>query len=83
MGSTASGTAILIYPGLDYQYLIEGLVASIFIFMGFMGVVLMHQSTHHVYRPNYARLLLIMGIALVFASYIFMTSMLWQKFQTA
>lgn len=81
MGATSSNTPLLIYPGLDYQYLLEGFVASVFIFTGFIGIVIMYQSTRHVYRPSYARLLLISGIALVLASYILMTVMLGQKFQ--
>ena len=81
MGSLSTSQPLLIYPGLDYQYLIEGLVASILIFAGFVGVVIMYQSTRHVYHPSYARLLLITGVALFFVSYILMTVMLTAKFQ--
>jgi hypothetical protein len=83
MGATSTSQVVLIYPGLDYQYLLEGLVASVFIFTGFIGLIIMYQSTRHVYRPSYARLLLISGAMLVIASYILMVVMLAQKFQRA
>jgi len=80
LGASSTNQPVLIYPGLDSQFLIEGVVASIFIFIGFMGFIVMYQSTRHVYRPNYARLLLVSGIALVLASYILTTVMLNAKF---
>jgi hypothetical protein len=80
MGASSSNQPLLIYPGLDNQFFIEGFVASIFIFVGFMGFIVMYQSTRHVYRPNYARMLLFSGIALVFISYILMVVMLNAKF---
>jgi hypothetical protein len=77
MGSNPStGAAILISPGFDNQFLIEGVVASLFIFIGFMGFIVMYQSTRHVYRPNYARLLLVSGMALVLVSYLMLTVMM-------
>nr|MDO8100265.1 hypothetical protein [Candidatus Njordarchaeota archaeon] len=80
LGAGSSNQPVLIYPGLDNQFLIEGVVASVFIFVGFLGFVLMYQSTRHVYRPNYARLLLVSGIALLLASYILLGVMLYNKF---
>lgn len=82
MGSDSSGNPLLIYPGLDYQFIIEGIVASVMIFIGFMGFVILYQSTRHVYRPGYAKLLLVSGIVLVFMSYLLMTVMLTAKFSS-
>jgi hypothetical protein len=79
MGATSSNQVVLVYPSLDYQYLLEGVVASVFIFTGFIGLMIMHQSTRHVYRPSYARLLLVLGAILVVASYALMVVMLSQK----
>ena len=83
MGATSTQQVVLVYPVLDYQYLLEGVVASVFMFAGFMGLIIMHQSTRHVYRPSYARLLLVLGAILVVASYVLMVVMLTQKFQTS
>jgi hypothetical protein len=80
LGANASNQTILIYPGLDTQFLMEGIVASVFIFVGFMGFILMYQSTRHVYRPNYARLLLVSGIGMILVSYIMMNVMLTAKY---
>jgi hypothetical protein len=81
MGSTSSGGPLLIYPGLDYQFIIEGLVASILLFAGFTGLIIIYQSTRHVYRPSYSKLLLVAGMGLLFASYILLNVMLGGKFQ--
>ncbi|WXG43083.1 MAG: hypothetical protein WED04_03320 [Promethearchaeati archaeon SRVP18_Atabeyarchaeia-1] len=82
-GTPSSTSVVYIYPSLDAQFILEGLVASAFIFIGFMGVVIMYQSTRHVYRPNYARLLLISGMVLVLIAYIVAIIMLGAKFTTS
>jgi len=38
--------------------------------IGFIGLMVIYQSTKHVYRPNYAKTLLIMGIVLALIGYI-------------
>ncbi len=81
MGSTSSGGALLIYPSLDYQFIVEGLAASILLFAGFIGLIIIYQSTRHVYRPSYSKLLLVAGMGLLFASYILLNVMLGGKFQ--
>jgi hypothetical protein len=80
MGSTSTGGPLLIYPGLDYQFILEGVVASVFLFVGFVGVLISYQSTRHVYRPSYSKLLLITGISMVWISYILLVVMLSSKF---
>jgi hypothetical protein len=82
MGSTSSGGPLLIYPSLDYQFIIEGLVASILLFAGFIGLIIIYQSTRHVYRPSYSKLLLVAGMGLLFTSYILLNVMLGGKFQS-
>jgi hypothetical protein len=80
MGGTSSGSPVLIYPGLDYQFILEGVVASLLIFVGFVGVILTYQSTRHVYRPSYSKLLLVSGMAMIWISYAILIAMLAQKF---
>ena len=80
MGGTSSGGPLLIYPGLDYQFILEGVVASIFILIGFAGVLITYQSTRHVYRQSYSKLLLVAGLAMIWVSYGLLIVMLSQKF---
>jgi hypothetical protein len=80
MGSTSTGGPLLIYPGLDYQFILEGVVASVFLFVGFVGVIITYQSTRHVYRPSYSKLLLIAGIGMIWISYVLLIVMLSAKF---
>ena len=80
MGATSTGGPLLIYPGLDYQFILEGVVASVFVFLGFVGVLLTYQSTRHVYRPSYSKLLLVTGMGLIWVSYVLLVVMLSAKF---
>lgn len=80
MGATSTGGPLLIYPGLDYQFILEGVVASVFLFVGFVGVIITYQSTRHVYRPSYSKLLLIAGIGMIWISYVLLIVMLSAKF---
>jgi hypothetical protein len=80
MGATSSGSPVLIYGGLGYQFILEGVTASIFIFIGFVGALMIYESTRHVYRPSYSRLLLVAGIGMIWISYVFLIVMLAPKF---
>lgn len=80
MGATSTGTPLLIYPGLDYQFILEGVVASVFLFVGFVGAIIAYQSTRHVYRPSYSKLLLITGMGMIWISYVLLIVMLGAKF---
>lgn len=55
---------------LTRQTVIEGLVAFTFMMVGFIGFVIIYQSTKHVYRPSYAKTLLLMGIVLTLIGYV-------------
>ena len=80
MGASSTGSPVLIYPGLDYQFILEGVVASVFMFLGFVGLLLTYQSTRHVYRPGYSKLLLVAGMAILWVSYVLLIVMLATKF---
>jgi len=69
LGSTEAGP-LLIYPGLHRQFLIEGIVGGAFYFLGFLGFYFIYQSTRHIYRPRYAQMMLAMGWALIFTSFL-------------
>jgi hypothetical protein len=80
MGASSTGSPVLIYPGLDYEFILEGVVASVLMFVGCVGLLLMYQSTRHVYRPSYSRLLLVAGMAMIWISYLVLIEMLAVKF---
>lgn len=55
---------------LSQQTVIEGIVAFAFLVIGIIGFIIIYQSTKHVYRPEYARTLLLIGIVLTFIGYV-------------
>ncbi|MGQ4833288.1 MAG: hypothetical protein ACP6IS_05285 [Candidatus Asgardarchaeia archaeon] len=72
-----------IYIGtLNSQLVLEGFIASFFYALGFLGFMLIYESSKHaknVYRGGYAEKLLIIGIVLVFVSYILLQWLLITK----
>jgi len=61
----SSGDPIIVYPGLDRQLIIEGLVIMIFLLFGFGGSLILYDSNKHVYTRSYALKLLFIGILLI------------------
>ncbi len=59
-----NGVPILVAPGIDVQLGLEGIVASVVVLMGTMGLGLVYYSSRYVFQPGYATRLLILGVIL-------------------
>ncbi len=68
-----NGEPILVVRGIDVQLGMEGLVASVVIFIGTLGLGLIYYSSKYVFQPGYATRLLILGAILAGAAYLIMT----------
>ena len=55
--------------GIDKQFIVEGLIGSLLMFLGFLGFLAIYESSKHIYMPNYAYALLISGVIMVFAAF--------------
>ncbi len=64
---------------LTRQTVIEGLVAFTFMIIGFIGFIVIYQSTKHVYRPSYAKTLLLIGIILALVGYVGLNWLFFKK----
>jgi len=65
-----TGQEILtLYPGLNRQLLIEGIVGGVIYFIGFAGFYIMYQSTRNIYRPRYSQMMLAIGLVLILISF--------------
>jgi hypothetical protein len=62
IASDSSGNAILIAPGTDVQLGLEGIVASVIVAIGTIGLGLVYYSSRYVFQPGYATRLLILGM---------------------
>jgi len=72
----SGGTPILVSPGLDSQLGMEGVVASVVIFVGVMGLGLIYYGSKYVFQPGYATRLMVLGIILSGVSFLIF-SYLW------
>ena len=73
------GIPVLIDERLDAQFIIEGIVASIIMFVGFVGFVVIFYSTRYFYEPSYARTLLLIGVVAVISAYFVLLYMMIPK----
>jgi hypothetical protein len=60
----AGGSPILVAPAVDVQLGLEGIVASVVILMGSIGLGLVYYSSKYVFSPGYATRLLMLGMIL-------------------
>ena len=72
----AGGTPILISPGIDSQLGMEGVVASVIILVGTMGLGLVYYGSKYVFQPGYATRLMILGVILASVAFLIF-SYLW------
>ncbi len=68
-----------LYPGLNRQVLIEGIVGGALFFLGFVGFYLMYQSTRNIYRPRYAQMMLAVGLVTILISFFGCQWLIWMK----
>ncbi|WEU41037.1 MAG: hypothetical protein OdinLCB4_003845 [Candidatus Odinarchaeum yellowstonii] len=74
IGQSSSGTPILIFSaslggGIDEQFILEGLAASMLMFLGFIGFMSIYESSKNIYNPSYAYTLIIVGLALIIIAF--------------
>lgn len=79
MGSNSDGSPMFLYPDLNESFIIEGIVASIFIFMCSIGFILLYQASKFVYNKSVAVRYLAVGILLILASFITLQAMITIK----
>ena len=76
IAGSQSGAPILISPGIDSQLGMEGIVASVVILVGTMGLGLVYYGSKYVFQPGYATRLMVLGIILAGVAFLIF-SYLW------
>ena len=74
-----TGSFYFVYPSLSSQFLSDTLVAITLYAFGFAGLMLIYQSSKSAYKPRQAYMMLVIGVALLFISYIFLESVVSYK----
>ena len=63
-----------LYPDLSYQFGGDTFVSISLYVLGFVGLLLVYQSSKSAYKPRQAYMLLIIGVTFLLLSYIFLAS---------
>jgi len=75
----STGAPLFLYPDINESFIIEAIVASIFIFLCSSGFILLYQASKYVYNKNIAIRYLFVGIILILASFITLQAMITIK----
>ncbi|MHA1146957.1 MAG: hypothetical protein ACTSR8_01805 [Promethearchaeota archaeon] len=69
LGAKPNGDAIFLYPSIQDSFIIEGIVASILIFIASLGYLLLYQASKYLYNRTMAIRILIIGLFMIFATF--------------
>jgi hypothetical protein len=61
-----------IYPDIGSQFISDTFISAVLYLFGFIGLLAIYQSTKSAYKPRQAYMLLVIGVALLLLSYIFL-----------
>ena len=61
-----------LYPDIGSQFISDTVISVILYTLGFIGLLAIYQSTKSAYKPRQAYMLLVIGVALLLLSYIFL-----------
>jgi hypothetical protein len=65
-------TFYFLYPDISSQFVSDTLIAITLYALGFVGLLAIYQSTKSAYKPRQAYMLLVVGVALLLISYVFL-----------
>jgi hypothetical protein len=74
-----SGEPMFLYPDINESFIIEGIVASIFIFLCSLGFIFLYQASQYVYNKNTAIRYLVVGILLIVIAFATLQAMITRK----
>jgi hypothetical protein len=64
------GRFIFLYPDLSMQFISDSIEAMMLFALGVIGLVAVYQSTKYAYKPRQAYMLFLVGVVLLFLTYI-------------
>ncbi len=77
MGSNpTTGAPMFLYPDINESFIIEGIVASIFIFLCSLGFIFLYQASQYVYNKNIAIRYVTVGILLILIAFATLQAMI-------
>jgi hypothetical protein len=79
LGADSAGDPIFIYPGIHESFIVEGIVASILIFVASTGFLLLYQASKHSYNKSLAIRIMIIGTIMILVAYVSLQYMIAVK----
>ncbi|TFG16893.1 MAG: hypothetical protein EU531_05095 [Promethearchaeota archaeon] len=76
IGANQEGQPIILYPDIQDAFIIESIVASIFIFLCSLGFVMLYQASKYVYNKKIAIRILVIGIILIISTFFALQAMI-------
>ncbi|TFG25106.1 MAG: hypothetical protein EU529_02360 [Promethearchaeota archaeon] len=70
LGADSKGDPIFLYSSVHDSFIIEGIVASILIFISSTGFILLYQASKHSFNRTMALRILVLGIIMIFVSFL-------------
>lgn len=67
-----NGNFYFLYPSLSSQFISDTVISMLLYAFGFIGLFAIYQSTKSAYNPRQAYMMLIIGVAFLLLSYIFL-----------
>ncbi len=74
-----TGAPMFLYPDINESFIIEGIVASIFIFLCSLGFIFLYQASQYVYEKSIAIRYLVVGILLIIIAFAALQAMITVK----
>ena len=79
IGANQQGQAVILYPSVQDAFIIESIVASIFIFLCSLGFIMLYQASKYVYNKKIAIRILVIGIILIISTFFALQAMITVK----
>lgn len=70
VGADAKGEPQFLYPSIHDSFIIEGIVASILIFISSTGFIFLYQASKHSFNRTMALRIMVIGILMILVSFI-------------
>ena len=67
-----NGNFYFLYPSLSSQFISDTVISALLYGFGFIGLFAIYQSTKSAYNPRQAYMMLVIGVAFLLLSYIFL-----------
>lgn len=79
LGADSKGDPIFLYSSVHDSFIIEGIVASILIFLSSTGFILLYQASKHSFNRTMALRILVLGIIMIFVTFLALQYMISVK----